>query len=194
LNPYKYDPSKAATLLGSVGFHMSNRQWIMPNGKPLDIALSMNSSWSDQIVAHGVLATGLKSFGISASESLVEGTTLSADLHSGNFQIAAYCCNESSPNPIEDFVTSPMGSSENFTASGINKDDPGIGYGPVENVPGIGMVNIPNALNEEYSATGPGPEMNKLVWDWARFVDQQVPFLEYAAFNYQIVYSSRNYT
>lgn len=193
LNTYAYSTSKAAALLQQAGFHKSGGHWIMPNGKPFKITLSIDADWTDQVSAFKVAATALTSFGIPATESEVENTTYLNDMHTGSFQMAAYCCTGASPNPIEDFVTSPMGSSENFTSSGADKGDVGIGYGPTEHVPGIGTVNIPDALNAEYARTGPGPAMDRLTWDWAKFVDQQVPYDPYAIFANQIAYSSKNF-
>ena len=195
LNPYSYDPTTAAKLLTSAGFKKaSDGTWLMPNGKPFKLTLSIDASWTDQVAALQVAASALTSFGIPAVESTVENTTYINDFHTGNFQVAAYCCNGGNPNPLEDFAAGPMGSQENYTGGGSYAGDRGIGYGPVENVPGIGKVNIPAALNTEYASTTPGPKMKKLTYDWAKFVESQVPFLEYAAFANQIAFSSRNFT
>lgn len=194
LDPYSYDTSKAAKLLESAGFHRnSSGDWIMPNGKPFKLTLSIDSSWTDQVAAFQVLASALTSFGIPSVESTVENATYLNDMHTGGFQISAYCCTGASPNPLDDFVESPMGSAENYTSNGSYKGDNGISYGPVETVPGIGKVNVPDTLNKEYAATTPGPKMNALVYDWAKYVEDQVPFLEYAVFADQIAYSNRSF-
>jgi len=193
LNTYAYSTAKATALLDQAGFHKSGGHWIMPNGKPFKIVLSIDADWTDQVSAFKVAATALTHFGIPATESEVENTTYLSNMHTGSFQISAYCCTGASPNPIEDFVTGPMGSTENFTSSGVDKGDAGIGYGPVETVPGIGRVNIPDALNAEYARTGPGQTMDKLTWDWAKYVDQQVPYDTYAIFANQIAYSTKRF-
>jgi peptide/nickel transport system substrate-binding protein len=194
LNPYSYNPSEAAKLLTSAGFKKAkDGTWLLPNGKPFKLTLSIDSSWSDQIAAFQVASSALTSFGIPSVVSTVETTTYDNDLHTGAFQMAAYCCSGASPNPLADFVESPMGSQENFTGSGTNAGEHGIGYGPVENVSGIGKVNIPAELNNEYAVTPPGPKLDALTYDWAKFVEAQVPFLEYAAYANQIAFSSRNF-
>jgi peptide/nickel transport system substrate-binding protein len=194
LNPYNYDPAAAAKLLISAGFKKAkDGSWLMPNGKPFKITLSIDSSWTDQVAALQVAASALTSFGIPSIESTVENTTYINDFHTGNFQIAAYCCAGGAPNPLEDFAASPIGNQENFSNSGTYAGDRGIGYGPVENVPGIGKVNIPAELNTEYAATLPGPKMNALTYDWSKFIEDQVPFIPYAAFANQIAFSSRNF-
>jgi peptide/nickel transport system substrate-binding protein len=194
LNPYNYDPAAAAKLLTEAGFKKAkDGSWLMPNGKPFKITLSIDASWTDQVAALQVAASALTSFGIPSIESTVENTTYINDFHTGNFQIAAYCCAGGAPNPLEDFAASPIGSQENFTGSGTYAGDRGIGYGPVENVPGIGKVNVPAELNNEYASTLPGAKMNALTYDWAKFVEDQVPFVPYAAFANQIAFSSRNF-
>jgi peptide/nickel transport system substrate-binding protein len=194
LDPYNYDPAEAAKLLESVGFKKSSGgTWTMPNGKPFKLTLSIDASWTDQVAAFQVAASALTSFGIPSVESTVENTTYINDFHTGTFQVAAYCCAGGAPNPLQDLAQSPMGSAENFTSTGTYAGDRGIGYGPVETVPGIGKVNVPTALNNEYASTNPGPKMDQLVWDWAQFIENQVPFLEYAAFANQIAFSSRNF-
>lgn len=191
LPKYSYDPSKAASLLESVGFKKVNGTWRMPNGKPFDITMSIDSSWSDQVAAFKVAVTGLSSQGFPATENEIENTTYISDMHTGAFQVAAWCCTGGAPNPLEDYAASAMGGLENYSQSGTYKGDNGISYGPVETVPGIGRVNIPAVLSAEAASTSPGPKMDSLVWDWARFVETQVPFLEYAAFANQIAYSSK---
>ncbi len=194
LDPYNYDPAEAAKLLTErrvqegEGRHVADAE-----REAVQDHVSIDSSWTDQVAAFQVAASGLTSFGIPSVESTVENTTYINDFHTGSFQIAAYCCAGGSPNPLEDFAASPMGAQENFTNSGTYAGDRGIAYGPVENVPGIGKVNIPATLNDEYAATSPGAKMDALTYDWAKFVESQVPFLEYAAFANQIAYSSRNF-
>ena len=193
LNRYAYDESKAASILQSAGFHKSGGTWIMPTGKPFTLSLSINATWTDQIAALKVAASSLTSFGIPTTLNTVESASYLVDIHSGNFQVAAYCCAGGSPNPITDFASSPMGSAENFTTIGTNKGLRGIGFGPEADVPGLGHVNVPQTLDKESHSVGVGSQMNALTWDWARFVNQQVPYLQYTQFSNQIAYSSARF-
>lgn len=187
---YSYNTSKAATLLEQAGFHRNSAgDWIMPNGKPFKLTLTITSVATDQVAALNVAASALTAFGIPSTEQENELTTYEADTHNGDFDVTTYCCTGASPDPLEDFVESPMGSAENFTSPG----EPGISYGPVETVPGIGKVNIPDTLNKEYATTGPGAKMDALTYDWASFVENQVPFLEWAGVNNQIAWNSTYY-
>jgi peptide/nickel transport system substrate-binding protein len=194
LNPYHYSPSKAAALLRSAGFHKSGKWWIMPNGQRFTLTLSINANWTDQIGALKVAASSLTGFGIQTTLSTVESTTYLNDEKTGNFQVAADCCYAAAdPNPLVQLANSPMGSGEDYPAAGSYKGDRGIGFGPVADVPGLGNVNVPQTLEKEAQTVGVGPEMNTLTWDWARFVDEQVPYLEFADFTNQIAFSTNRF-
>jgi peptide/nickel transport system substrate-binding protein len=193
LNHYPYNPREVATLLQSAGFHKSGQWWFMPNGKQFTLSLSIDAAWTDQVAALRVAASSLTAIGIQSTLSTVDNATYLSDLHSGNFQVAAYCCAGGSPDPLTDFAASPMGSGENYTTYGSNKGQRGIGFGPVAKVPGLGTVNVPETLDREANSIGPGPEMRTLTWDWARLVNQQVPYLEYTDFANQIAYSTSKF-
>jgi peptide/nickel transport system substrate-binding protein len=193
LNRYEYDTGKAADLLSSAGFHQSGQWWMMPNGQQFKLSLSVDTNWTDQIAALKVAASSLTSMGIQTTLDTVEDGTYQNNLHQGAFQVAVYCCGGGDPNPIVDFAQSPMGSAKNFTTYGAAKGQRGIGFGPVANVSGLGNVNIPATLDDEARSIGMGPQMNNLAWVWAHFVNDQVPYIEYADFTNQIAYSSNRF-
>jgi peptide/nickel transport system substrate-binding protein len=194
LNPYHYSPSTAAAMLRAAGFRKPGQWWVMPNGKQFTLTLSINANWTDQIAAFRVASIILTSFGIQTTLNTVEETAYLDYLHNSNFQVAADCCAAAAdPDPLIDLSDSPMGSSENFTTSGIDAGQRGIGFGPVATVPGLGTVNITQALQGESQTVGVGSKMKDLTWDWVRFVDEQVPYLQYANFTNQIAYSSNNF-
>lgn len=193
LNKYPYDTAKAASLLESAGFHKSGGKWIMPNGRPFTITLEMNAGWTDQISAFKVAASALNSFGIKTTLSTVENVSYTADLHRGSFQIGAFCCTGGSPDPLVDFEQSPMGSANNFTATGTSAGQRGLGFGPMAQVPGLGGVKVTEELDKEIHQVAAGDKMKNLTWDWARLVNQQMPYLEYADFANQIGFSTKNF-
>jgi peptide/nickel transport system substrate-binding protein len=71
LNPYTYNPQKAAQLLQQAGFKKVNGQWTMPNGKPFTITIYDVNGFSDWIEAGHVIASELTSFGIPTQVSIV---------------------------------------------------------------------------------------------------------------------------
>lgn len=194
LNPYDYNTTKAAQLLTGIGFKKVGNQWMLPNGKPWSITLKIDASWTDQVAAFKEMSSALNSFGIKTTFDAEEDASFQADVHKGNFDLAAYCCAGGDPNPIIDFAASPMGSVENFSSTGQDKGQRGIGFGPTANVPGIGTVNVPQTLDAQSHSFSPGPAMNQATYNWAKFVNTQVPYVEYADFANQIAYSDAKFT
>lgn len=193
LNPYPYDPSKAASLLESVGFHKVNGTWHLPNGKPFTLNLEVESSggYADDLLAFRIFTGWLDSFGIKAKEVGLDATTIENNILQGNFQIiyegtGFYTVLD--VDPLE-FMASSIGTSNNF----ISKTEAGVGFGPVLDVPGIGRVDIPATITRQAAEVGPGKQMDRLVWDWAKFLDQQVPIMNYGNRNYTLQFSTLHY-
>lgn len=191
LNTYPVDPAKAAALLKSAGFHKRGSQWIMPNGKQFTLGMTVNSASSDDVTCFEVAAKALTRFGIKTAVLGTTGAVETSDLLTGNFQIDFNGTID--PDPITEF-DQMMGSPENFINLGTYKGDRGIGLGPVMTVPGLGRVNVPRTLDREAASVGTGPEMHKLAWDWARFVNQEVPYLQYGNKVWQMSYSTASFT
>jgi len=64
LNPYKYNPKKAAEILESLGFKKINGVWYTPDGKPFTLKLVAPGGWTDWVAMAREVAEELKSFGI----------------------------------------------------------------------------------------------------------------------------------
>lgn len=191
LNTYATNQAKATSLLESAGFHKRNGQWIMPNGKPFTLSLVANTATSDIVESFDSAATELSAFGIHSSVSAVEGAEVTTDQYDGSFD--AISVFDGSYNPLSIYNTM-LGTGNNFLTLGNYAGKRGMGFGPVENVPGLGRVDVPSTITHEQSSVAPGPQMDKLVYDWARLVDQQVPYLWYATKVYQFSYSTKDFT
>jgi peptide/nickel transport system substrate-binding protein len=192
LNTYPVNHAKATSLLQSAGFHKRGSAWIMPNGKAFTLTFLVNSATSDIVSSFDQAATALTAFGIHSSLDATQGTTQANDVFSGNFQLSMDL--QGGPNPLYNNFDQLLGSITNFENLGDYSGDRGLGFGPTMNVPGLGKVDIPATIDQESETVGPGPKMNKLVWDWARLVNQQLPFITYATKVYQFPYSSQNFT
>lgn len=191
LNNYSYSPAKATALLESAGFHKSGGSWVMPDGKPFKLTMTVVAAYSDIVTAFDVASSAWSAFGIPTTENGVPKATWAADLHSGNFEVANnYMANY---DPLGGF-NADLGTPLNFSSSGSFKGERGIGFGPSASVPGIGAINVPPALGKEAALIGPGPEMRKLTWDWAQFVDKNLPYLVFGNKVFQFSYSSSTYT
>jgi peptide/nickel transport system substrate-binding protein len=192
LNTYPVNDAKATSLLESAGFHKSGGKWIMPDGRPFTLSFLVNSATSDIVSSFDTAATALTAFGISSSLDATEGTIQSQDVYDGDFQVSMDLV--SGPNPLYNNIDQMLGSLLNFESVGNYAGDRGLGFGPTETVPGLGSVDVPATIGQESEQVGPGPQMDKLVYDWARLVNQQVPFITYATKVYQFPYSSQNFT
>jgi peptide/nickel transport system substrate-binding protein len=192
LNTYPVNHAKATSLLQSVGFKKKGSTWMMPNGKPFTLSFLVNSATSDIVSSFDEASSALTAFGIKSSLDATQGTTQSNDVFKGDFQLSMDL--QGGPNPLYNNFDQLLGSITNFENLGNFSGDRGLGFGPTMTVPGLGKVDIPSTIDSESEKVGPGPEMNKLVWDWARLVNQQVPFITYATKVYQFPYSSQSFT
>lgn len=192
LNTYPVNHAKATSLLEGAGFKKKGATWMMPNGKPFTLSFLVNSATSDIVSSFDEASSALTAFGIKSSLDATQGTTQSNDVYKGDFQLSMDL--QGGPNPLYNNFDQLLGSITNFENLGNFAGDRGLGFGPTMNVPGLGKVDIPATIDSESEKVGPGPEMNKLVWDWARLINQQVPFLTYATKVYQFPYSSQSFT
>jgi peptide/nickel transport system substrate-binding protein len=192
LNTYPQDSGKAAALLQSAGFHQSGGSWIMPNGKPFTLSLQVNSATSDIISSYTEAASALTAFGIKSSVDATQGTIINENLFNGNFQVSMDL--QGGPNPLYNNIAKELGALKNFETVGSYAGDRGLGFGPTMTVPGLGPVDVPSTIDHESETVGPGPQLNALVYDWAKLVNQQVPYITYATKVFQFPFSSRNFT
>lgn len=190
LNRYPVDDAKAAHLLQSVGFHKSGQRWITARGTPFTLTLFAESGASDVQTAYVAMSKALDAFGIPTTVQSVESATLTADQSNGNF--TAGFDEPGGVNPLG-ILNNMLGPSENFPSLGSYAGKKGLGFGPTEDLPGLGRVDVPQTIATEESTTPPGPAMRKLVWDWARLVNTDVPYLWYATKIYQLSYSTREF-
>lgn len=191
LNSYPYDPAKATSLLDSVGFHRKDGQWYLPDGKRFTLTIDAPSGFSNVILDYKVFATWLTKFGIKTTEVTSDEASYTSDMLQGQFElgqeyIGGYL------DPLQ-FMAAALGTANDYISGGANKGDPGIGFGPTMTVPGLGKVNVPDTIQAEADQVGPGPEMNKLVWDWARLVNKQLPMFSFGDRHYPLAFSTAHY-
>lgn len=197
LNPYSYNPAKAAALLTGAGFKKSGGKWLMPNGKPFTTQVIAPSAPTTAVLAAQDIAAQLTQFGIPASASTVPGAGYQSQYQRGDFQLAWQYGVDGNLEPICGAATSGLGSPINYTYGTNNKDipgQPGIGFGASYNVPGLGKVAVSQTVNTECQDTAPGPQMAAYTWDWAQVVNKEVPFLDYADDETVNIYSTARFT
>lgn len=191
LERYPVDDAKAASLLESVGFHKKGGQWYTAHGQQFSVTLYAESGASDVSTAYSVAAEALTSFGIKTSVEDVAEATLKADELDGDFTVGFE--EPGGVNPLDVF-DQMLGTANNFPSLGSYAGDKGLGFGPTFDVPGVGTVNVSQTIDHEDVTTPPGPVMDRLVWDWARVVNEQVPYLWYATKVYQLSYSTKEFS
>lgn len=191
LNPYKYNPAKAASLLQSAGFTKKGKDWYMPNGKQFTLTIDAPAGWEGVESLPIPVAGWLTDFGIKTVGKAVEQPGFWTFQQDGQFDID-WGWGGWTSNPLQrydDVIGSPL----NFTSGGAYKGKPGIGFGPVMTVPGLGKVNIPQTLDKQAATVGPGPKMKKLVWIWTKFVNQQLPVMMFGDKNIPLQYNTTRF-
>lgn len=174
---YVHDPAKAAKLLKGVGFRKVGGHWLMPNGKPFKVTIDSPAGWG--ITSAIYAANEWKSFGIDATASQVGQPAYATDVTKGQFDVAFNFMSFSGEDPLQSLyscVTDELGGT--------------IG---VENVPGLGRVNVASTLAHESVAIGPGQKMNHLTWIWARYFNRTVPVINYDNYEFPNEYSTAHY-
>ena len=190
LNPYPVDTEKAAELLKSSGFTQKDGQWYTPKGKRFTLTFTVKSDTSDILTSFTSASRSLTKFGIKSSINAEDGARMATDLAAGDFDLGMY----TPRNPLPLGMFSAMLHDNNFLSSGVSSGQRGIGFGPKAKVPGLGTVNVPSTIYSQTSNVGPGKKMNKLVWDWAQLVNQQLPYIYYGTKQYQYAYSTSRFS
>lgn len=191
LKPYQVDPQKAAAILRRLHFTKRGSSWYLPNGKRFSVTIDGPSGENDTDGQATAIAGMLNSFGIKAQTVIVSGATLDADWSKGNFQLIQ---DHTGPGtaPLA-WPEASIGRALNFPNSGSYSGDRGIGFGPIETVPGLGKINVPQTLTTEDNTLATGSRVKKLTGIWAKFINSQLPFLSLEDKNVQIDYSTAHY-
>jgi peptide/nickel transport system substrate-binding protein len=196
LNTYPLDPAKATALLKSAGFHLSGGNWVTPKGKPFTLDIYIQSAATDVVESMEVAVNALDSFGIQTTLTAIPGSEILPDLEQGIADMS--WVTTINLDPLLEFADvlgrDAPGGGYNFPVLGQYAGDKGLGFGPVADVPGLGKVNVPNTIDTEAATVGPGKEMDQLVWDWARLVNQQVPYIQWENKLHQYAFSTARYT
>ena len=104
LNPYNYDPAKAASLLESVGFKKKGGTWYTPKGSPFNFTISEPSANSQFDTDGIVVANQLKAFGINASSVIVNQATYTDQQYAGDYMASENFMDWQIGTPMSDFA------------------------------------------------------------------------------------------
>lgn len=194
LHRYRYNPAKATKLLEALHFTKGPHGWLSPNGKPFTLTVNAPSQLQLILIEMKNVASQLSTFGIHTVVQSVPVPGYFTYIHQGRFDLAWGWSLGQSLDPLAELasVLGPQG--YDFSTSGAYANDPGIGFGPRETVPGVGKVNVPLTVAKQAATVAPGAKMRSLTWDWARFVNQQLPYLVYSNKYAPFSYSTSHYT
>lgn len=187
LNQYLPSTQKATALLDHLGFKKKGGQWYTPKGKRLTFTIVGPAGWTNSIQDTIVVADELTKFGIKTTGSIGEQPGYWTNLTDGAFDLI-WGWGGFGVDPLQQL--SYVFSTYDYNAP----SEPGIGYGPMATVPGLGKVNLHKAVLQEYDTVPPGPKMKHLVWLWARFVNQHLPYLSTWDKYQQVEFSTKDYT
>lgn len=189
----KYEPNKqkATKLLKKSGYTKTNGRWTSPRGKKLTLNMLADKATSNVVTSFKSAAADLTDFGINTEVTAVPSSKVDHDLHKGDFQITQGFPENTTPLKVYNDI---IGRDNNFTVTGGNKGEPGLGYGPKVNVPGQAKINVPTTLDRQSNRVGPGNKMKKLTWSWAQAVNRDLPYLQYGNKRWQFSYMNKNYT
>lgn len=202
LKQYDYNPTKAASLLKSVGFTKRDGRWYTPKGKLWKFTITEEAGES-QFDEDGLAIAGqLKKFGIDATTTDTNAATYGEQQEDGDYAVSENFMDWGLGGPLADFaatfVTTAKTQTWNYPVydNGQSKCtgcQVAIGIGPVSNVPGLGKVNIGATLNKEVN-TAPPSQWKRLTWDWARWINQNLPILPLYNNAFHESYSTNRYT
>jgi peptide/nickel transport system substrate-binding protein len=200
LNPYNYDPAKATQLLESVGFKKKGGTWYTAKGTPFTLTIDEPSTNSQFDTDGIVVANMLKAFGIDATSVIVNNATYADQQYAGDYELSEQFQDWQIGTPMSDFGQTfawPALPSYNYP---VGYDGKGpfsgsvtIGFPVISNVPGLGTVNIAQALNKEINTAAPST-WGQLTYDWARWFNENLPFLPLYDNAFHEAYSTSRYT
>lgn len=181
LNPYSYNPAKAASLLKGIGFSKKDGKWYTPKGKPWEITIEAPAGNVNLMDTTGiVIANELKAFGISAQVDIVGSATYASGQQNGDYAMSFGETDGGFVNPLTFYY---------FTLVSNQK---ALGLSETARVPGLGRVSFKSTLARQVSTAKPG-QWSSLVWDWARYENQQLPILSLNDNSFHQQYSSARY-
>ena len=196
LNSYPYDPSKGLALLTQAGFKKTASGWLMPNGKPFKVQISVDSSFATWVLAGNAIASGLRQEGIQAQENAVSAAVYFPDAAlKSAFSVFFDFSSVVDSHPVASWGLQawPVLTGYQLQSGVMTKSLPGLGYPVVESAPGIGNVNT-NQVLATLQTNGTTAVQKRLDYEFARLMVYQLPYLTLWTKYEPIMYSSQVYT
>lgn len=181
LEAYTRDSNAAAGQLRSAGFRQRGGKWYQPDGKRLTITIG--ASTVATLTPTGEVANALQAmldaFGIRALKANGIGDLDWGMSGNDGLDPLVALANLLGPKPL-------------FTTS--YRSLPADSRPTTADVTGLGTVAVAHTLGTEAASVDAGPAMRRLVGEWARYVNRELPYLSLAEIYEQILYCSARYT
>ncbi len=196
-NDYAPNAVKAKQILLSLHFTNRSGTWYTPQGKPFTISVISPAGWTGPQLSTSNLASQLTMFGIKTTASSVEQPGYWSQVLQGNFQMAWNWTGFFNVFPIPSLESTLL--AQNYGPPNAAPSAPGtiatvgLGFGPTVNIPGIGYTNLAESLMTAGYVSDPA-KVRQLVLDYARLVNEDVPFLAYDTKASETYWSSATYT
>lgn len=191
LNPYTFSPAKAGVLLRAAHFTKKGRWWYLPDGSPFTLTVAAPTDLPDQVIMATVYSKELTNFGIRSTQEGTSYPQYSTLQLEDRYDLSWATYADGNVAPLTELQS--LFASTNLVASG----EPGMGFGPMGTVPGLGRVNLMNALNHEVatvSQMSDNATTRNLVWDWSRYLNEELPFLSLADVEQPSQFSTSRFT
>ncbi len=198
LNPYNYNPAKAAQLLRSAHFTQKGGKWYLPNGKPFTVTIHSIATLASWDLQASAVASELTQFGIPSKVQLWPVSTGFTQLENGNYTVFEGYNIFWPFQPWGGFasVFQSWGSDLSYTSTGkpvITPGHYGMSFPQKTYVPGVGTIN-PVRLSWEYSVTSNPAKQKQIGYDLIKFMNYNAWPGSILAQNQSVFYSTKRFT
>ena len=152
LNPYSYNPAKAAQLLESIGFKKKGNIWYTNQGKPMSYELIVPQEYADWLGAAQDAANQLTKFGIKTTVRGITFTQEPINIRQGQFQMAINAWGAGDIFPHFAFVEDVLAFDPPLAQG------PGMSLPLTQKIPGMGTVDFRKLI----VASGQGLDMAQM--------------------------------
>jgi peptide/nickel transport system substrate-binding protein len=179
LNPYSYNPAKAAKLLESVGFKKTSAGWMTAKGQPFTVAIHV-PQFSDWDAGVEAIVSKLKSLGVNAEADVTDTNTFySTDgAGSGKWPVDTRWWGGWNPIPVNTYNQVFIDDNQfEITNTGGLQVVPGgnpLNVPTTLKVPGVGNVQ-PMELTAKLWGTLTVPQEKKIIYKLAKMYNYWLP-------------------
>jgi peptide/nickel transport system substrate-binding protein len=149
MDPYEYDPDKAASELEGLGFEKDGEVWVSPEGERMEYELGAPAEFADWSAAAKNLGDQLTKFGIKTTVRTVTFTQWEPRMADGDFEMGIQAWGQGQPHPVYSFeqplITYNVGASGGGMSYDTTQDTESYGRVDLEKL----VLKCASGLDEE---------------------------------------------